>query len=295
VVGGCAGTEGAAETHGLKVTAAFYPLQYAAEQVGGSHVEVTGLTKPGTEPHDLELTPKNVSTLANADLVVYEKGFQPAVDAAVADQAHDAAFDVSEAARLDLAAEPQEHEGESAEEHAAHEGTQDPHFWLDPTKYAAVVTALGARLAALDPANASEYTRRAADLSARLMALDREFETGLARCTSKDLVTSHAAFGYLAARYGLHQEGISGISPDTEPSAAQMREISAHIAEHDVKTVYSETLVSPALAETLARETGASVAVLDPLEGISDISAGKDYFAVMRANLATLQKGQGCS
>ena len=108
-------------------------------------------------------------------------------------------------------------------------------------------------------------------------------------------MTSHAAFGYLAARYGLHQEGISGISPDAEPSAANVREVVEHISAHDVRTVYTETLVSPALAETIARETGASVAVLDPLEGISDTSAGTDYFEVMRVNLETLRKGQGCS
>ncbi len=295
MVSGCAGAEGRGASDTVKVSAAFYPLQFAAEQVGGDHVEVTGLTKPGTEPHDLELAPKDVAALAQSDVVVYEKGFQPAVDAAVGDQAKDAAFDVSEAAKLDLTAPASDHAGESAEEHDAHESGADPHFWLDPTRYAAVATALAARLGQVDPAHAADYTRNAEALSQRLTALDAEFTSGLATCTSKDLVTSHAAFGYLADRYGLKQEGISGISPDAEPSAAQMREIAQHIAEHGVRTVYAETLVSPALADTIARETGATVAVLDPVEGISDASPGKDYFEVMRANLATLKKGQRCT
>ncbi|WP_377643253.1 metal ABC transporter substrate-binding protein [Oryzobacter terrae] len=282
----------------LTVTAAFYPLQWASERVGGEHVAVSGLTKPGAEPHDLELTPKAVAGLASSDVVVYLKGFQPAVDDAVAAQGGQAGFDVSPEADLTIAAsdDGHDHAGESEGEHAEHaEGAPDAHFWLDPVRLQSVVTAIGERFAGADPAHAATYRANASALVADLETLDGEFEAGLATCRSDELVTGHAAFAYLADRYGLSQEGIAGITPDAEPDAATLRDLAAHVREHGVRTVYSETLVDPALADTLARETGAKVAVLDPLEGLTDASKGSDYLEVMRSNLATLKDGQECS
>lgn len=296
-VGACgAGEGGGSATGDVDVVAAFYPLQFAAEQIGGDRVAVTGLTKPGAEPHDLELTPKAVGAIGGADTVVYLRGFQPAVDDAVAGQAKDSAFDVSSAARLDLAAEPDSHEGESAAEHEEHadEGATDPHFWLDPERYADVADAIAARLATVDPEHADEFTTRAAEFTARLDALDAEFEAGLKTCDSRELVTSHAAFGYLAQAYDLHQESITGLTPEAEPDPASLARIARFVRDEGVKTVYAETLVSRAVAETLSRETGAKLAVLDPIEGLTDQSAGKDYFEVMRSNLKTLRDGQGC-
>ncbi len=293
------GTSGADATDRMPVTAAFYPLQFVAERVGGDLVEVSTLTKPGTEPHDLELTPKAVGELSQAKAVLYLAGFQPAVDDAVKTQAGDAALDVTQAANLIVtgADDGHDHAGETEEEHAEHagEGAKDLHFWLDPTRMAAVATAAGERFAAADPANAQTYRANATALAGELTTLDEEFTAGLATCESKELVTGHAAFGYLAARYGLGQEGIAGISPDAEPDAATLRELTEHVKEAGVTTVYAETLVSPALAETLSRETGAKVAVLDPLEGLTDASAGSDYLEVMRANLQTLREGQSCT
>lgn len=301
MVSACDSAGGRDASHGdrVEVAAAFYPLQYAAEQIGGEHVTVTGLTKPGGEPHDLELTPRDIARLSQAKVVVYEKHFQPAVDDAVAEQAKETGFDVSEAASLSLKAAKDDGHGhgtetQGTETHAAEGPAQDPHFWLDPVRYASVATAIGERLAKADPAHASDYTANAKTFAARLSELDGEFKAGLAGCASKDLVTGHVAFAYLADRYGLHQEGISGISPDAEPDAAAMKEIAAHIREHGVKTVYAETLVSPDLANTIAKETGAKVAVLDPIEGITDASKGKDYFGVMRSNLDALKSGQSC-
>jgi zinc transport system substrate-binding protein len=297
------GTGGGSDSSGgdaLEVAAAFYPLQYAVEQIGGDRVSVTGLTKPGVEPHDLELTPKAVATVSDADSVVYLKGFQPAVDDAVADQAKDRGFDVTPSARLDLEAQPHGHEGESEAEHDAHaeeehaEGSTDPHFWLDPQRYADVGEAIAARLAELDPEHADEFRSRAADFTARLTTLDSEYKAGLKTCDSRELVTSHAAFGYLADAYDLHQEGISGLSPEAEPDPATLGRIASFVKDEGVTTIYAETLVSKAVAQTLARETGASLAVLDPIEGLTDASAGEDYFEVMRSNLAALRAGQGC-
>jgi zinc transport system substrate-binding protein len=297
MVSACGATGGRGADDGrLDVVAAFYPLEYAVQQVGGDHVAVQGLTKPGAEPHDLELSPRQVATVAQADVVVYESHFQAAVDAAVAQQAKRTSFDVSPAARLDLVAveDGHEHGGETAEQHAEH-GARDPHFWLDPLRYADVGDAIAARLAERDPANATAYTTNAATFRVAMTALDGEFRAGLKSCAVDELVTSHAAFGYLAQTYGFHQESITGLTPDAEPSPAAMATLTAHIRETGASTVYAETLVSEDVARTLARETGARLAVLDPIEGITSASAGRDYPSVMRSNLQVLRAGQECS
>lgn len=284
-------TGAAAGEDTVAVTAAFYPLAYAVERVGGDRVTVSTLTKPGAEPHDVELTPKDVATLGRADVVVYAKGFQPAVDDAVLLVDSTRALDVS--AVVDLTVEATHDGHDHGRKDAA--VAVDPHFWLDPTRYASAVEAIADRLAATDPAGATAYATNADAFVADLTTLDTEFATALKTCATRELVTGHAAFAYLADRYDLHQVGIAGISPDTEPDAASMKEVIGHVREAGVTTVYAETLVSKDLTETIGRETGARVAVLDPIEGLSDASAGKDYLEVMRANLATLVKGQGCS
>ena len=248
LLSGCAAAD-AGDDGRMPVTAAFYPLQFAAERVGGEHVRVKTLTRPGVEPHDLELTPKAVGSLRTADAIVYLAGFQQAVDDAVRSQAPDTAVDVAPAARLVAPSEP-EHEGEDTAEHT--EGRVDPHFWLDPSRLADVATVLGDDFARRDPANAADYRANAAALVADLDALDAEFRAGLARCRSRELVTGHAAFGYLADRYDLHQEGVAGLSPDVEPDAALLRDLRARVREAGVRTVYAENLVSPDLAQTVA-------------------------------------------
>jgi len=269
----------------LKVVASFYPLQYVAMRIGGDRVSVTSLTKPGAEPHDLELTPQDVAALADTDLVVYLKGFQPAVDEAVSSQAGNKAFDATASAELDLTYTPVD---------GGQQGDTDPHFWLDPVRLRAVVADLTERMAQADPTARATFETNSAALDTDLAALDREFRAGLARCADRTLVTSHNAFGYLAELYGLRQVGITGLSPDSEPDAGRLAEVSSFVRKQGVRTIYYETLVSPAVADTVARETGAATAVLDPLEGLNDRSPGKDYFEVMRANLASLKKGQDC-
>lgn len=275
----------------LRLVASFYPLQWAAEQVAGNGAAVTSLTKPGAEPHDLELAPQDVATAADADLVVYLKGFQPAVDAAVAQEGGARALDVSKVADLNLTYTPIE----EGEQHSDEAGATDPHFWLDPVRLAAVADALADRLARLDPARASQYRTNARVLRDKLEELDTEFRDGLSDCATTDLVTSHNAFGYLAQRYGLTQVGITGLTPEDEPKPSDLAAVTAFVRMHKVRTIYYETLVSPAIAETVAAETGARTAVLDPIEGLTDDSQGSDYLEVMRANLASIRKGQPCS
>ncbi|WP_404387458.1 metal ABC transporter substrate-binding protein [Humibacillus xanthopallidus] len=289
------GASGGTASEGAVVTS-FYPIQFVTQQITGSDLPVTALTKPGAEPHDLELAPQDVAGLTKARLVIYADGFQPAVDEAMAQVDPSRVLDVADSASLTLTAteDGHDHSGESEEEHAEH-SSSDPHFWLDPQRYAAVAKAIATRLATDDPAKAATYTANAEAFAAKLTALDDEFKQGLASCNSTVLVTSHAAFGYLAQRYGLEQHGISGVSPEAEPSAAGLKEISDVVRNEGVTTIFQETLVEPKFAQTVATSTGAKLSTLDPIEGITTESAGKDYFEVMRSNLTALQQGLGCS
>ena len=275
----------------LAVVTAFYPLQYVTERVGGDAVSATSLAKPGAEPHDLELTIAQASELADAGLVVYLKGFQPAVDDAVEQQATGHAFDVAGVAPLrEATAADHAHEGEQNEEPAG----LDPHVWLDPTRLAGIGDALAKRLGEVDAARAAGYTSRAAALRADLEKLDGEFKDGLKTCDRREIVTSHAAFGYLTDRYDLEQVAITGLSPEAEPSIGQLTAVAAEAKEHGATTIFFETLVSPKVARTIADQVGAQTAVLDPVEGLQP-DAGGDYLSVMRTNLAALRTALGCT
>lgn len=291
----CGGSaDGGSDDDRVQVTTSFYPLEHAIEQVGGEHVEVTNLTQSGAEPHDLELTPRQILEVSETDHLIYLKQFQPSVDDA-AEEAGDAAFDVASDARLDIAAEDHEHEGHDHGDDGHDHGSQDPHFWLDPTRYADVADAIADRLAEDDPDHAEDYQANAKDFRSELTDLDKELKSGLSDCDQTDLVTGHAAFAYFADRYGFQQESVTGLSPGAQPSPSAMAELVDHIKEEDISTVYAETLVPKDLAETIARDAGAEVAVLDPIEGITEDSDGDDYFEVMGSNLEAVQKGQGCS
>ena len=261
---GCGGASGAGGK--TSVVAGFYPLAFAAEQVGGRKVDVTNLTPAGAEPHDIELGPKDVGRIQSADVVLYlSHGFQPAVEQA-AGGAHGTTVDA-------LAGIPLR--------------PGDPHVWLDPVLYARIVRKVGAAL---------HERMRAAALSRRVLALDRAYRAGLARCARRDVVTTHAAFGYLAARYGLKQVPITGVDPESEPSPQHLQSLIELVRREHVKTVFFERLVSPRLAETVARDAGAATAVLDPIEGLtpSEQDRGATYLTLMRRNLRELRSALGC-
>ncbi|MEW2631548.1 metal ABC transporter substrate-binding protein [Streptomyces sp. NPDC048389] len=307
----------------LKVAASFYPMQYLAEQIGGDNVSVTTLTKPGVEPHDLELKPRQTAELNDSGLILYLKGVQPAVDKAI-DQAsvkykvdattltqlktfdtsggHDHGHGHEEAGHEEgheEAGHGHEEAGhEEGHEEAGHEDHEaapnaDPHIWLDPVKYAEVAKGVGAQMEKADPDNAADYKKNTDALVAKLTALHTDFDKGLKNSATKTFITTHSAFGYLAERYGLKQEGIAGVDPESEPSPARIKELQTIAKEDKVTTVFFETLASDKTAKTLAKDTGLKTDVLDPLEGITDRSKGDDYVDVMRANLAALQKALG--
>jgi zinc transport system substrate-binding protein len=285
---GCADAAAAGYSDGrLDVVTAFYPLQFLSQRIGADAVTVRDLTKPGVEPHDVELNPRQVGQISDAGLVTYLRGFQPAVDEAVDQEAKGRAFDVASAVPLlSLTGGP---DGDDAEA----TGGKDPHVWLDPVRLGTIAVQLGARLGAADPAHAADYTARAAALHADLAKLDTEYAARLKTCARREIVTSHTAFTYLADRYRLRQVGITGLSPESEPSPHRLAAVAREARSTGATTIFFETLVSPKVAETVAREVGATTAVLDPLEGLSDPDA--DYFSVMRANLATLTKALGCT
>jgi zinc transport system substrate-binding protein len=248
------------------VVAAFYPLAFAATQVAGPGADVVDLTPPGAEPHDLELSPRDVGRVRDAALVVYAGGgFQPAVQQAVEGR---------NGPSLDV---------------LAHAGTvsNDPHVWLDPVRFAGIVRQIASAL----------RTPTAADaLVARLDALDRAYRRGLAHCTRREIVTSHAAFGYLAERYGLVQVPLVGLQPEAEPGPRAIERLVDEVRSTGATTVFSEPLASAALADDVAREAGATTARLDPLEGLTaaETDAGADYFTVMHENLQALRTALGC-
>ncbi|HEV7897972.1 MAG TPA: metal ABC transporter substrate-binding protein [Planosporangium sp.] len=277
------GTGSSAGTDGGKsqVVAGFYPLQYVTEQVGGDRVKVTNLVKPGAEPHDLELQPTQMAELGRADLVVYLRGFQPNVDAGVDQQASGSAIDVASVQSLQDAPAGAQDKG------------KDPHIWLDPIRLAAVADKIADRLAQRDPAHAADLRGRAAKLRGQLEALDREYTTGLAQCQRHEIVTSHAAFGYLAARYKLTQMPITGLSPEEEPTPQHLAQVATQARQYKTTTIFFETLVSPKVAETLAKEVGARAEVLDPIEGIQ-AGSPDDYVSVMRSNLTKLRTALSC-
>lgn len=272
----------------LTVAAAFYPLQYVAEKVGGDLVNVTSLTPPGVEPHDIELSPAVVRDLNNTDLVLFIHDFQPAVEDAIASTGV-RAFDAGAVITLALAHE--DGEDNADEDHGHEHGAEDPHFWLDPALLADYATALGQEFSALDPEHADTYASNANTLAMALTELDDQFATGLAQCERRDVITSHEAFGYLAAAYDLTQVGIAGLEPESEPSPARLREIGDLIEATGATTVFTEQLVSPRVAEAVAQDSGVETAVLDPIESVAD---DDDYRSVMLRNLDVLRAALDC-
>ncbi|MGW1713497.1 metal ABC transporter solute-binding protein, Zn/Mn family [Streptomyces sp. NPDC002156] len=277
----------------LDVVASFYPMQYLAEQIGGRHVSISTLTEPGQEPHDLEISAKQTAQLQEADAVLYLKGLQPAVDEAVSQSEAKTKIDAATLTTLeDHGSTEHSHEGEEA--HSDEEASAlDPHVWLDPVKYAEIADGVSAAFQKADPTNAAEYKLNTRALTAKLTSLDTSFEDGLKNTASKVFFTNHAAFGYLAERYGLTQEAIAGVDPESEPSAARMKELQQEAKADGVTTVFYETLVSDKTAKTLAEDANLKTDVLDPLEGITEKSRGDDYIAVMEANLKALQTALG--
>ncbi|MCL1898620.1 MAG: metal ABC transporter substrate-binding protein [Micrococcales bacterium] len=264
---GLAGSNDGANPDQVAVLASFYPLQWVAQQVAGPDVAIGSLTPPGAEPHDAELTPAGVAGLGQADLVVTLSGFQPAVDQAIAARAPKRVVDAAQVVSL---------------------VDGDPHFWLDPLLLAELAQPIADQLRQIDPAGGDGYQQRASQLVSQLEQLDQDFSASLADLSGATLVTTHAAFGYLARRYQLSMITVSGIDPDQEPSPARLRQVRQQIEPLGLETIFSESTTTDKTARTLADQVKANVKRLDPIETAP--SRG-DYLTAMKENLQALSEG----
>lgn len=278
----------------LDIVASFYPMQYLAEQIGGTHVHVTSLTQPGQEPHDLEISARQTAQLQSADAVVYLKNLQPAVDDAVAQSEVKTKIDAASLTTLEkhgneVGGHAASHDASKGEE----SGSADPHIWLDPVKYGQVAEGVAKALKKADPKHAADYDKNMAALRKKFADLDTQYKSGLANTRTKVFITTHAAFGYLAERYGLTEEAINGLDPESEPSANRVKDLEKMAKADGVSTVFYETLVSDKTAKTIAGDANLKTDVLDPIEGITGKSRGSDYFQVMESNLKALRTALG--
>jgi len=271
----------------LNVTASYYPLYDFAKQVGGDKVQAVNVTPAGAEPHDYEPTPQQLVEAQKTDVFIYNGA---AMEQWVNKFLPDFKRTVIKGSNgIDLQAGANEDGTFTA-------GVKDPHFWLDPILAEQIVNNIRDGLTKADPADKAYFAANADSYKAKLAQLDKDYQTGLASCQTRTIVTSHAAFGYLGKRYNLDVASIAGLSPDQEPSAAKLAELSQLVKDKGIKYVFFESLVSPRLAETVAQETGAKTAVFDPIEGISDADQkqGKDYLSVQKENLANLRTALSC-
>ena len=282
----------------IEVIAAFYPLGEAASGVGGDLVTVIDLTPPGQGPHDLELQPSQMGAFEDSDVAVFlGRGFQPQVEAAIA-QAPESliALDLLDTVEL-LGVDPQLDGTQGEVDGEVLEGDVDPHVWLDPSRMIIMVEAIADTFAELDPDNERQYRANAEEYLSDIRGLDGEYRAALAQCRSRVIVTSHRAFGYLADTYDLRQIPIAGISPDVEPDPRSLEAIAAEARAEGVTTIFLESIAPPELAETVAREIGAELDLLDPIEGLTQdqLDAGQTYASIMRDNLQRLVNGLGCT
>ena len=279
VLGACGpGDEGADGR--LEVVASFYPLAEMAGAVGGDRVVVRNLTPAGAEPHDVELSPRQVDQMDRADVVFYVgRGFQPAVET-LAERRDGGTVDLLEGLTLERDADDE----------------VDPHFWLDPQRMAAAVDEVADALVEASPDDAAAFRAGGARYRQQLDELDTTLEQGLASCARRQIVTSHAAVFYLADRYDLTQLAVSGLSPEAEPDPERLSSLADTIEAKGITTVFFEELVSPDVARALARETGAETAVLNPIEGLTteQQDEGETYITVMGENLAALRRALAC-
>ena len=268
-------------TPGLAVTATIYPLAEFARRSGGAPVNVHTLIPPGVEAHDYEPTLKDLAALSRARLFIYNgAGFEPWVERLLP-QLAEGTLRVNATEDLPL---------------VRGDGGVDPHVWLDPVLAQQQVERIFAALGRADPAGRSRYEANAAALRAALQALDADYRQVLQECRRKEFITAHAAFGYLARRYGLRVIAVSGLAPEAEPSASRVKEIVRQARRAGIRVVFVEPLGERRVAETIAREVGGTTAVLDPLESLTVEAqrAGKNYFTVMHENLDQLAQGLDC-
>lgn len=262
----------------IMVTASFYPIYFFSSEIGGERAAVWDITPAGSQPHEYEPTAQDIARITQSKMFVLNGGMIDAWGDKIKDELKGNDVVVVHAG-------------------AGLTKSPDPHYWLDPVLAKEMAANIEKGFAQIDEKDTSIFKKNLRELDGKLDRLDAEYRQGLSKCGRSDFITSHTAFAYLAARYGLNQIAISGISPDEEPSSRKLTEIADLVRKENIKVIFFESLASPRLSETIAQETGAETLVLDPVEGISEssIKAGKDYFSAMRQNLVNLKKALQCT
>ena len=275
----------------IQVVATFYPLAHFAEAVGRDYVHVTQPVPAGAEPHNFEPTPQDIITMTQADVFLYHgAGFDAWAEKVVPDVIQYGGTAVEMASFFTLL------RGGEGKEETSEDGVSDPHIWLDPQLAIREVEVIRDAFISADPDHAADYAANAEKYIDALFALDRSFETGLSACKRNDVVVAHDAFSYLGARYTLNIIPIAGISPEEDPSAQKLAELTQLVKAKRIQYIFFESLVSPKFAQTLAAETGAQTAVLNPVEGLTaeEVAAGSDYLLLMEGNLRGLRTALEC-
>ncbi|HMR01619.1 MAG TPA: zinc ABC transporter substrate-binding protein [Candidatus Gracilibacteria bacterium] len=277
---------------GLTITASFYPLGEMARKVAGDHAEVITITPAGSDPHEYEPSPKDIAAINESDLFIFNGAGQDPW-AEKLELENTTIIHMTENFSL---LEGGDHDDEENHDEDEEEHEFDPHIWLDPTQAAKEAEIIAEKLMEVDPQNAAIYQANAEEYKQELMQLDAEYQQTLSACQKDSIITAHAAFGYMASRYGFNQIAIAGLSPEQEPSARKLAEIADLAEEEDIKYIFFETLTSPRISETLAQEVGAQTLLLDPVEGLTQeqMAAGENYVTVMRRNLKNLAIALEC-
>lgn len=287
--------EDAQETERLKIAASFYPLYEFAKQVGGESAEVINITPVGSKPHGFEPTPRDIIAIKESRLFIFNgAGLDPWAERITPDLEREGIVVINMAGHFELI-EGEEHKKDENQKEK-YEKALDPHIWLDPVIAKRQVEIIRDALQRIDPARSAYWAENAQRYITKLSELDQKFREGLAYCQIREAVASHAAFGYLAKRYDLAIFSIAGLSPEEEPSLRRLGELTKLAREKNIRYIFFETLVSPKLAETLAREIGAETLVFNPIEGLSaeEIRLGRDYVSIMEENLKNLRRALSC-
>lgn len=277
----------------LEVTASFYPMYDFAKKIGGDKVDVKTLIPSNVEPHDWEPTPKDLVEISKSKVFIYNgAGMENWIDKVTKSSGNDKLITVDASKGIQLLKGGEEEEENTAKQDKKTNESYDPHVWLAPQNAKIEMKNIMDAFVKADPENKAYFEKNYEENAKKLDALDKKYKETLSKTKRKDIVVAHQAFGYICKAYGLEQVPIEGLSPDSEPDAAKMAEITKFAKDNHVKYIFFEELVSPKVAETIAKEVGAKTEVLNPIEGLTEkqIKDGQDYFVIMTQNLATLEK-----
>lgn len=281
----------------LQVVTTLFPLYDFARSIAGERAEVTLLLPPGMEPHSFEPKPDDMVRIARAGLFVYTNPIMEPWAARVIQGVAQGTVRVVDAGRGVAYQKVAPDGDDDGHDHGHHAGGLDPHIWLDLGNARLMVNSILDGFTNADPANAAYYRNNASLLRSRLDDLDRRYFEGLSSCRRREFLHGgHYTFGYLARRYNLSYRSLSGVSSESEPSAARMAGMVRLIRESGGQYLFAEELLSPRLTETLAAEAGVRVLRLHGCHnlGRDDFRAGLTFISLMEQNLANLRKGLAC-